>query len=475
MEKQKDEHNNNINPKQFQLSRCYRLFLFFIMINIDMTMDVSSGIFSSATKEIKKQLKINDAKFGGFGTAYSIGKIMSSFLFFFINQKVNRKYFLIILLTLHSLLLFCFKLSNNFQILIVLRCLNGLTQTSPSIYIPVWINQFGLKEYKTVQITSIQLFQAMGKLLGHFIILIIGFENWKNGFILNGIYLLILGFCCLISNENYFSKTLYPKKIENNKKIRLSKTIFEEHEINNSKNHNYCLNLALLLQNPLYILSLITRSIIRGLITCLHYWFADFLRNLLKDEKPLTISIAYAIISFTGPLGGIIANAILKPYLGSYESRQASWPLVILQIIGSIFAISIGLMRSLITICLDTIFFLIFNSSVIALIQGILISCVDKNLSATGFAFANACTQILTAGPTPMIYGIINDRFKDKYPWLAMCCIMSLNLFAVPLLIYLAILRNKKFDEEANTKKDKEEELIDVNDEISNKKFIRNK
>ena len=82
MEKQKDEHNNNINPKQFQLSRCYRLFLFFIMINIDMTMDVSSGIFSSATKEIKKQLKINDAKFGGFGTAYSIGKIMSSFLFF---------------------------------------------------------------------------------------------------------------------------------------------------------------------------------------------------------------------------------------------------------------------------------------------------------------------------------------------------------------------------------------------------------
>ena len=475
MEKQKDEQNNNFNPKQIRLSRCYRLFLFFIMINLDMTMDISSGIFSSATKEIKKQLKINDAKFGGFGTAYSIGKIISSFLFFFINQKINRKYFLVILVSLHSVFLFCFKFSNNFQILIVLRSLHGLTQTSPSIYIPVWINQFGLKEYKTVQITSIQLFQAIGKLLGHFIIIIIGFENWNNGFIINGTYLLILGFCCLISNENYFSKTLYPKNQEKNKNIRLSTTIFEEHEVNKNKKQNYCLGLALLLQNPLYILSLISRSIIRGLITCLHYWFADFLRNLLKGEKPLKISINYGIISFIGPLGGIIANALLKPYFGSYESRQASWPLVILQIIASIFAISIGLMRSLISICLITIFFLIFNSSVIALIQGILISCVDKNLSATGFAFANACTQILTAGPTPMIYGIINDRFKEKYPWLAMCCIMSLNLFAVPLLIYLAILRNKKFDEEFNIKKGKEEELVNVNDiddEIKNRKTL---
>ena len=467
MEKQnQNENQNNMNkPKKIKLSRCYRVFLFFIMINIDCTMDISSGIFSSAAKQIKKQLKLNDAKFGGFGTATSIGRIISSFLFFFLNQKVNRKYFVIILISLHSLFLYCFKLTNNAHILIVLRCLHGLTQTSPSIYIPVWINQFGLKEYKTVQITSIQLSQAIGKLLGHFIIIIIGFENWQYGFIISGTYLLILAFCCLISNENYFSKTIYPKKIAIDEKIRLSCTIFEEQEIiKNNKERNYFLDLMSLLKNPLYVLSLICRSIIRGLITCLHYWFSDFLRNLLKDEKPLTITISYAIICFTGPFGGIIANYILKPFFGSYESRKSSFPLIILQIIASVFAITIGLMRSLITICLSTILFLIFNSSVIALVQGILISCVDKNLSATGFAFANACTQILTAGPTPMIYGMINDRFKDKYPWLAMCSIMSLNLLAVPLLIYLAILRNKKFDEEENAKKEKEKELIEIND-----------
>ena len=111
---------------------------------------------------------------------------------------------------------------------------------------------------------------------------------------------------------------------------------------------------------------------------------------------------------------------------------------------------------------------MIFNFSVIALIQGILISCVDKSLSGTGFAFANACTQILTAGPTPMVYGVINDTFKEKYPWLAMCFIMSLNLIAIPLLIHLAILRNRKFEEKENDEKEKEKELIEIDEDNNN-------
>ena len=476
--KNKNENNNNNNnstkkPKKVILSRCYRIFLFFILMNMDMTLDISSGIFSSATKNIKSQLNLTDAKFGSFGTATSIGRIISSFLFFFINDKVNHKYLLTTLIFFHSLFLFCFKFTNNSRILLILRAFQGLTQTSPSIYFPVWINQFGIKEYKTMQISSIQLFQALGKLIGHFIVLCIGFDNWQNGFIISAGYLFLLNLCCIISNKNYFGRTLYAEEREEKKIIKESNksliTIFEEHELKdniNDNDNNYFQNLYLLFHNPLYILSLICRSIIRGLITCLHYWFSDFLRTIVKCE-PITITITYAIICISGPLGGIIANALLKPILVSYESRKASWPLVILQVIASIFAISIGLMKSVLSIAIVTIIFLIFNSSVIALIQGILISCVDKSMSATGFAFANACTQVLTAGPTPMIYGVINDEFKNKYPWLAMCCIMSLNLIAVPLLIHLAILRNRKFDEDNKEEKEKEKELIDIQEDNS--------
>lgn len=469
----KEEKNiEEAKLRKIHLSRCYRFFIYFIMISIDCTIDISNGVFSSASKEIKKKLNINNTKFGSFSTATSIGKIISSFLFIFLNQKVSRKWIITICIFLNSIFLFNFKFTQNVNILIFFYGLLGITKTIPTIYIPVWINQFGHKECKTVQITSVQLFQSIGKIIGYIINLILGNENWQHGFLISGICLLFLSFCCLISNENYFSQNIFPKKLEdnleNNKKLenRISSTIFEEHQIqkniNEEKNRksNFFSEFSSLFQNKTYIISLICGSIIRGLITCLNYWFPDFLRDIIKKKKE-DLTIWYSIIILVGPVGGIITNAFLKKYIGSYESKKSSWPIVFLQLIASIFAVSIGLMKSLISVCTITIFYLIFNSSILALIQGIIISSVDKNLSATGFAYANVFKQIII-GPTPLIYGIINDKVKDKYLWLPMCCIMSINFLAIPFLIYLAILRDKKFEEEEKIKENKnEEELIE--------------
>ena len=151
----------------------------------------------------------------------------------------------------------------------------------------------------------------------------------------------------------------------------------------------------------------------------------------------------------------MIANAVLKPFIISYESRKASWPLVILQLIASIFGICIGFMKTTLNVTIATILFLIINSSALPIVQGILISCVDKELGETGFAIANILTQVLTSGTTPLLYGVINDRYKDKISNLAMLCIMSLEFLAIPFLCILAYLRNKKFDEEEKNKEDK--------------------
>ena len=192
----------------------------------------------------------------------------------------------------------------------------------------------------------------------------------------------------------------------------------------------------------------------------MHYWWTDFLRTVINEQQG-KVTLYYAIICFLGPLGGVLANSILKSIIGDYQSKKSSYPIVILQTIASIFSICIGLMNSTLTVSIITIIFLMFNSSVLPLIQGILISCIDKNLSATGFAFASTCTQLLTAGTTPMIYGYINDKYKHIYPRLAMVSIMSINLLAIPFLILLAIFRNKKIDEDEKNV-EKREELKDI-------------
>ena len=454
-------------PRKIRLSRCYRLFLFFIMASIEAVMNIANGLLSSATKEIKKSLNMNDAKFGSFGTANSLGRIMSSTLFGMLNQKISRKWSTTLGIGFHAIFILCFHITNNANILIFVRGLHGFTQMPPSIYVPVWIDQYAIRSYRTVQLTTVQLSQTIGKCIGYLLNMYFGLEHWKKGFLVEAGYLIFCTICCLITSEDYFSMTLYRPKLsdEEEKNLRISCTIYEEQETNKNKEEekksNFFDDLKILSRHSLYVLSVTCRCILHGINTCLHFWLADFLRTVIHEQNQLKITIYYSIICLAGPVGGMIANAVLKPIIISYESRRASWPLVILQLIASLFGISIGFMKTTLNVTIATILFLMFNSSALPIVQGILISCVGKKLGTTGFAIANILTQVLTSGTTPLLYGIINDRYKDKYPNLAMLCIMSLEFLAIPFLCILAYLRNKKFDEEEKNKEEKEQELLD--------------
>ena len=454
------------NIRKVRLSHYYRLFLFFIMASIEGVMNIANGLLSSATKEVKESLNMNDAKFGSFGTANSLGRIMSSTLFGMLNQKISRKWSTTLGIGFHAIFILCFHITNNANILIFVRGLHGFTQMPPSIYVPVWIDQYAIRSYRTVQLTTVQLSQTIGKCIGYLLNMYFGLEHWKKGFLVEAGYLIFCTICCLITSEDYFSMTLYRPKLsdEEEKNLRISCTIYEEQEKREKKEEkkrNFFDDLKILSGHSLYVLSVTCRCILHGINTCLHFWLADFLRTVIHEQDQLKITIYYSIICFAGPVGGMIANAVLKPLIISYESRKASWPLVILQLIASIFGISIGLMKTTLNVTIATILFLIFNSSALPIVQGILISCVDKELGATGFAIANILTQVLTSGTTPLLYGIINDRYKERYPNLAMLCIMSLEFLAIPFLCILACLRNKKFDEEEKNKQDKEQELVD--------------
>jgi len=459
--------NQKSKLRKVPLSRCYRLFLFFIMASIEAVMNIANGLLSSATKEVKKSLNMNDAKFGSFGTANSLGRIISSTLFGMLNQKISRKWTTTLGIGFHAIFVLCFSVTNNANILIFVRGLHGFTQMPPSIYVPVWIDQYAIRSYRTVQLTTVQLSQTIGKCIGYLLNMYFGLEHWKKGFLVEAGYLIFCTICCLVTSEDYFSMTLYRPKLsdEEEKNLRISCTIYEEQETNKNKEEekksNFFDDLKILSRHSLYVLSVTCRCILHGINTCLHFWLADFLRTVIHEQNQLKITIYYSIICFAGPVGGMIANAVLKPIIISYESRRASWPLVILQLIASLFGISIGFMKTTLNVTIATILFLMFNSSALPIVQGILISCVGKKLGTTGFAIANILTQVLTSGTTPLLYGIINDRYKDKYPNLAMLCIMSLEFLAIPFLCILAYLRNKKFDEEEKNKEEKEQELVD--------------
>ena len=76
----------------------------------------------------------------------------------------------------------------------------------PSIYIPIWIDQYGLRKYKTVQMSFLQALVHVGKVLGFVLVNIFGEERWKIAYDIEGAYLVFCGLFICLSPINYFNR-----------------------------------------------------------------------------------------------------------------------------------------------------------------------------------------------------------------------------------------------------------------------------
>jgi hypothetical protein len=90
-----------------------------------------------------------------FGEANGLESVIGSTLFGMYNLKFSRKWIQTERnIGFHGLLLFIFKLTDNGNILICMRGLTGIIQIPPSFYCCVWIDQYGISTFKTVNYYS---------------------------------------------------------------------------------------------------------------------------------------------------------------------------------------------------------------------------------------------------------------------------------------------------------------------------------
>ena len=135
---------------------------------------------------------MNDKQFGMFGSLNGIGRSLGSFIYILFSTKMNPKWMFVFFAMLKGLMCILFKFFNNGTILIILRGIIGITHMPVSIYIPVWIDKYGFKNYKTVQLTFRQVVIPVGKVAGYALSVLYGEEN---------VYYYLLFFFFLIFNS----------------------------------------------------------------------------------------------------------------------------------------------------------------------------------------------------------------------------------------------------------------------------------
>ena len=452
------------------LSRKVRFILFIFIVSTELFMNNSSGLLSSASVAIKKEFNIGDKDFGLLGTSQGIGRVAGNLLYIYFNTKLSAKVILSFSLIAKGALAIIFKFSKDFKILVYVRGIVAIFRMPPSIYCGVWIDQFGIQKYKTVMMSTIPMVQTGGKMLGFLYHMIVGEENWSYGFVIQGSFLIFIGVVLTFFPNIYYSNNLKSKEKNKDNTERISefeyteraKQIQKGEKQSKSKTSQFFSDVYELVSNPIWSISMTGRALLFGITTTIHFWVSDYMKNviLIKDKKE--VFMIYSIISILGPLGGVICNSFVNPLIGGYEKKKASYAAILLHLAEVICGMSMAFLRQKYYFLILTLLYFLFDSSVIGIINGINISSVRPEIKATGFSIANLVTHALCSGPGPYLYGVVNDKYKEKFLGAGMLFMMFICALDIPIFITMTIVRNRKLDLK---EKEKEEKLINKDNE----------
>ena len=467
----KEEKEAKENPKKSEpvlLSRSYRLIAFFVMVTIEMAINVSSGVLSAASKTIKKQYTMLDVEFGYFGLAQGIGRTFGSIFYTVMVNQISAKWLGGAFSIVKGFVLAAFELTQSKWVLICLRGVIGFVHMPPSTYIPIWIDQYGLRNWKTVQMSFLQALVPVGKVLGFVLVNLFGEERWKLAYDVEGLYLVFCGLFIVLSPIDYFNRKVV-LMTDDERPTEYKKEEWKETSIFNrrvskpgSKTQKLWNDLFTVITNYEFELCNCAKALQNGSQSCIHFWCGDFMINRLGMDGAVK-TLIYTIMNIAGPAFGFFLSPIINKVFGSYETIHAPIVIMVLHLI----TISFGLTATLINnvwvfiICM-TLFFGLLSLS-LAMTNGCLMISINKDLKGMCYSVGNITCMSITGALCPVIYGKVNDIFNPRgIRFAGMLSIMLINGSASFFLLELARIKCRK---EREAKKGKKEELVDNDNE----------
>ena len=469
--KPEEEKDSNEAPKKGNpvlLSRSYRFIAFLVMVTIEMAINVSSGVLSAASKTIKKQYSMMDVEFGYFGLAQGIGRTFGSIFYTVMVNQISAKWLGGAFSIVKGFVLAAFELTQSKWVLICLRGVIGFVHMPPSTYIPIWIDQYGLRNWKTVQMSFLQALVPVGKVLGFVFVNLFGEERWKFAYDVEGLYLVFCGLFIVFSPIDYFNRKVVlmtdderPTEYKDEKWMQTS--IFNRRASRpGSKGQKLWNDLYTVITNYEFELCNCAKALQNGTQSCIHFWCGDFMINRLGMDGTVK-TFVYTIMNISGPAFGFILSPAINKVFGSYETNHAPIVIMVLHLLTISFGLSATLINNVIVfvICMTLFFGLL--SLCLAMTNGCLMISINKDLKGMCYSVGNITCMSITGALCPVIYGKVNDIFNPKgIRYAGMLSIMLINGSASLFLLELGRIKCRKAKK---NKEEKKEELVNKDNE----------
>ena len=497
-EDKKEKKKKKEKPKIY-LSRYIRMILFFLLLFFTVIVDLDAGIIVSCYKSFIHDLNMSDLQYGSLNSITTIGKIIALLFYMIIINKNHRKFIIVFTAFLHGLFFYGYYINDNYYYISTLNFFISFCKVFVLIYMPVWIEQFGIKKYKTLLLTIVYMVTSYGRIVGAWIGTVIFNNEWKKAFFCCGIIFLTLSFGLFIIPQKYYStkymivehqkkytgniiEKLVPtknteiemkKEIENindieyinddNNTLTKNKKGFQEFEEDknieekigdkntkllydydknegNMKKLSIFSKLRIILLNKCFFFSSLTRACLFFSFRIIHVYLKKYTFEVLNYNNEITFFYYYSLTTILAPsLGSLIGGAICNKYLGGYESKRSIWLILFFGTIAGIFISLVRISNDFKSLIFNIFGYFFSVSAFLPTISGYIINSLHKELKGFGSSFDSLITNILGKLPSPIIYGMMNDKYKDKEPKFAWN--KSLMIYYIGIIfIYLACL-----------------------------------
>ena len=438
-----------------QLSRTYRFLIFLILFLISII--IKSSEMAISLQKFGKILKIYN---NSYSIYYKTGIILGNILFIIISQIENRKKVTFISFLLNGILYFIYSFTKTKEAFDTIIFFISILKDYKDIIIPIWIDQFCIKKYKTA-FMYIYLTNMIGYILELLMIFIIYSNEWHINAIIFKIFggLVIIFDCLLLFFPNKYFSFKYNfigykvKDKEEFTKIENSgQSSFFGNQEDNNINNNEIGFLKIILNYKIYVLSVLYN------LSCLYYF--QIIGNNILDYgmvflifKKLKKSSSYTIGHYylnCIKFGGMILGGICLLCIGGYEKINSLKMLRVYKNILFFCSLIIFLFSSSLFI-LGILYILIFFCSVplLTINKCFIVNSIPNKYKGSGVALS------LLLGNIIQIVGFIFIKLALN---LNSNFIINIPLIIFFLLSYIYI----NYKKEIEINKSKEKELEDV-------------
>ena len=451
--------NKPENIKGEVLSRKTRTFIYILFLILSVVVDLDNGIFSASVKYIMKDLNMNTTEYGVFASISFTGRIIGLVIFMIVINFKYRRVTLIITIVLHGSSYLVYFFSSNNLILTSSKMFAAANKVCGSIYRPVWIEQFGISKYKTILFSIVQIMSSYGQVIGFNLGNFYFCEKWKLSLFYILIVMYVIAICFVFVPGSYFKrgyisyddkedntggnkdKSNFPDKRET---LFVRSTITSKKKEKKSNSKTFFKDLCYIICNIIFFLSIIKRSNTTFIFQIIHSFIKVYQENVLKDSNDNLIAIFYNIASLVstavgGLLGGFIANK-----LGGYEKKRSIFVVIIPEIITIINIAFLANTYNFYIFNINLISFFCFVSAGTPVLQGYLIKTIPKSIKGIGIGLDMIVSTFLGKIPGPIVYGILEDKYSEKYPSFAWK--ISISYYYVGSLIVFIICICKCFE-----------------------------